>query len=59
MCWTELNEHKIIGPNLVKDTEEKVQIIQQRLKASSVINKGLMLILRERIYNMKSETKCF
>ena len=35
MCWTELNEHKIIGPNLVKDTEEKVQIIQQRLKAAS------------------------
>ena len=28
MCWTELNKHKIIGPDLVKDTEEKVQIIQ-------------------------------
>ena len=27
MCWTELNKYKIIGPNLVKDTEEKVQII--------------------------------
>ena len=35
MCWIELNEHKIIGPDLVKDTEEKVQIIQQRLKAAS------------------------
>ena len=35
MCWKELNEHKIIGPDLVKDTEEKVQIIQQRLKAAS------------------------
>ena len=23
MCWTELNEHKIIGPDLVKDIEEK------------------------------------
>ena len=23
-CLTELKEHKIIGPNLVKDTEEKV-----------------------------------
>ena len=34
-CWTELNEHKIIGPDLVKDIEEKVQIIQQRLKAAS------------------------
>ena len=35
MCWTELNEHKILGPDLVKDTEEKVQIIQQRLKVAS------------------------
>ena len=24
MCWTEMNEHKIIGPELVKDAEEKV-----------------------------------
>ena len=35
VCWTELNEHKVIGPNIVKDTEEKVQIIQKRLKAAS------------------------
>ena len=30
-----MNEHKIIGPELVKDAEEKVQIIQQRLRAAS------------------------
>ena len=35
MCWTELDEHKITGLDLVKDIEEKVQVIQQRLKASS------------------------
>ena len=35
MCWKELDEHKIIGHDLVKDTEEKVQIIQQRLKAAN------------------------
>ena len=27
MCWTELNEHKVIGPDIVKDMEEKVQVI--------------------------------
>ena len=27
MCWIELDEHKIISPDLVKDMEEKVQII--------------------------------
>ena len=31
MCSTRLNEHKVIGPNIVKDTEEKVQVIQKRL----------------------------
>ena len=35
VCWTKLNEHKVIGPNIVKDTEEKVQVIQQRLKVAS------------------------
>ena len=27
VCWTKLNEHKVIGPDIVKDTEEKVQVI--------------------------------
>ena len=35
MCWTKLDEHKIVCPDLVKDMEEKVQIIQQRLRAAS------------------------
>ena len=43
MCWVEMNEHKIISLELVKDTEEKVQIIQQRLKVACD-RKGLMLI---------------
>ena len=30
-----MNEHKVIGPNIVKEIEEKVRIIQQRLKAAS------------------------
>ena len=30
-----MNEHKVIGPDIVKETEEKVQIIQQRFKAAS------------------------
>ena len=35
VCWMELNEHKVIGPDIVKDTEEKVQVIQKSLKAAS------------------------
>ena len=35
VCWTKLNEHKVIDPDIVKDTKEKVQVIRQRLKVSS------------------------
>ena len=35
ICWTELSEYKLIGFDIVKDIEEKVQIIKQRLKAAS------------------------
>ena len=35
ICLTELNEHKVIGPDIVRETEEKVWVIQQRLKAAS------------------------
>ena len=35
VCWTKLNEHKMIGPDIVKDTKEKVQVIRKRLKAAS------------------------
>ena len=35
VCWMELNEQKVIGPDIVKDTEEKVQVILKRLKVAS------------------------
>ena len=35
VCWTKLNEHKVIGPDIVKDTKEKVQVIRQRLKVAT------------------------
>ena len=35
VCWTKLNKHKVIGPDIVKDTKKKVQVIRQRLKVAS------------------------
>ena len=35
VCWTELNEHKVIGPDIVKDIKAKFQVNRQRLKAAS------------------------
>ena len=35
ICWIDLNEYKVIGPDIVKEIKEKVWVIQQRLKATS------------------------
>ena len=53
MCWTELNEHKLIGLDIVKDTEEKVQVIRQTLKAASDRQKSYANLKRRDIeYNV-------
>ena len=31
ICWTEVGESSIIGPDLIRDTSEKVSLIRQRL----------------------------
>ncbi|XP_057990560.1 uncharacterized protein LOC110663341 [Hevea brasiliensis] len=35
LCWTELGEDKIVGPNLVRQTEEKVKLIRDNLKVAA------------------------
>ena len=34
MCWTELSEKKLIGPDLIQETREKVTMIRERLKVA-------------------------
>ncbi|KAA3480029.1 DNA/RNA polymerases superfamily protein [Gossypium australe] len=34
-CWTELGDRRILGPELVTETEEKVELIRARLKEAS------------------------
>ncbi|XP_012482913.1 uncharacterized protein LOC105797499 [Gossypium raimondii] len=34
-CWIELGERRVLGPELVSDTEDKVKLILDRLKAAS------------------------
>ena len=31
ICWTEVGESSITGPDLIQDTSEKVDLIQKRL----------------------------
>ena len=58
MCWTKLDGHKIIGPDLVKDTEEKVQIIQKRLKVVNDRQKSCANLKRKDI-EFEVEDKVF
>ena len=49
VCWTELGENKVIGPDIVKDTEEKVKIIRQRLQIASDRQKSYANLKRKDI----------
>ena len=35
LCWTKLSEKKVIGPNLIQETEEKVKMIKERLNVEA------------------------
>ena len=35
LCWTELSEKKVISPDLIQETEEKVKMIKERLKVAT------------------------
>ena len=35
LCWTKLSEKKIIGPDLIQETEQKVKMIRERLKLAT------------------------
>ena len=35
LCWTELTEKKLIGPDLIQEIEEKVKMIRERLKVAT------------------------
>ena len=35
LCWTKLSERKVIGPDLIRETEENVKIIREKLKVAT------------------------
>ena len=36
LCWTEMGESSITGPDLIRDTSKKVSLIQQRLLKAQI-----------------------
>ena len=49
VCWTDLNEYKVIGPDIVKEIKEKVRIIHQKLKTASDRQKSYVDLKRKDI----------
>ena len=41
VCWDEVRERKLFGPELVHNTNEKIQLIRERLKAAQNRQKEL------------------
>ena len=51
LCWTELSEKKVIGPDLIQEMEEKVKMIKERLEVATDRQKSYADIKRKR-YSM-------
>ena len=56
LCWTELSEKKVIGPDLIQETEEKVKMIIEGLKVATDRHKSYA---ERKIFYMRSVKKCF
>ena len=51
LCWTELSKRKVIGPDLIQETEEKVKMIRERLKVATDRQKSYANMERKYIRN--------
>ena len=55
LCWTELSEKKIIGPNLIQEIEEKVKMIREILKVATDRQKSYANMRRKDIRHVIDE----
>ena len=57
LLWDEVGDRQLFGPDLIKESEQKVRLIRDRLKVAQS-RQRVMLILNERRQSTKSETEC-
>ena len=60
MLWDEVGDRQLFGPDLIKESEEKVKLIRDRLKVAQSRQKSYVdsqRILNARRQSMKSETE--
>ncbi len=49
LCWTKMGEEKVMSPNSVRQTEEKVKLIRDNLKVTSERQKSYADLRRKDI----------
>ena len=32
LCWTEVGENQLLGPDMIRETHEKIQIVRKKIK---------------------------
>ncbi len=58
LCWTEMGEEKVVGPDLVRQTEKKVKLIRDNLKVTSDRQKSYADLRRKDI-EYRLAIRCF
>ena len=59
LCWTELSGKKVIGPELIQETEENVKMIRERLKVANDRQKSYVDMKRKDICYYIGKKKVF
>ncbi|XP_070049479.1 uncharacterized protein [Nicotiana tomentosiformis] len=57
LCWNEVGEKKLVGPEIVQQTEDKVKIIKDRLKIASDRQKSYADLKRHEIEYKASDKR--
>ena len=50
-CWMEVNDRELEGPELIRETSEKVPIIQEKMR-TALVDKRVMLIRGDGMYSL-------
>ena len=59
VCWSELGETTLIGPELVAETAENMGLIRKRLKAAQELTTEKVKVIRQRLLTAQSRQKSY
>ena len=59
VCWTELGEAVVVGPELVAETAESMGLIRKRLKAVQEATTEKVKVIRQRLLTAQSRQKSY